>query len=126
MHTSDTCLKGVKELSEALQISEPTLSKVLQLLTKRKFILSKKGRNGGFYMSDEQKNDTLMNVLLNMENSDYILTDCMLGQKKCDGLNNCPYHERVLSIRKEFQTIYNSDTIENTAKKIFYKRHLIN
>lgn len=121
VHSSESVLLGVKELAEVLKMSQPTLSKILQLLTKRKFITSKKGRNGGFYMMESQKNDTLMNVLLNFESSERILSDCMLGQKNSSSCKTCPYQEMVQSIRSQLKTIYGTDSIKDTAQKLYYK-----
>lgn len=118
IHSNDQNLIGVKKLATDIQISEPMLSKVLQLLTKNNLIESKKGRNGGFYMSDAQKSSYLIHVIKTLEQSEYILTGCLMGQKQCEACYLCPYHEKVQSIRSEFKAIYGTDTIEETAIKI--------
>ena len=117
-HTDEKTLLGIKELSKNVEISTPMLSKVLQFMTKRDLIASKKGRNGGFYMTEVQKNKHLMHVIKELEQSEAIITACMMGQKYCDTVNNCPYHEKVAAIRSELQAIYNTDTIVETAMKL--------
>jgi Rrf2 family protein len=117
-HTDEKTLMGIKELSKNVEISTPMLSKVLQFLTKRELIASKKGRNGGFYMTDVQKNQHLMHVIKKLEQSEALITACMMGQKHCDTGNKCPYHDQVASIRSALQAIYNTDTIIETALKI--------
>ena len=74
-HTNSSILIGVKELSASIEISEPMLSKVLQLLTKRNLIESKKGRNGGFFMTEFQKSNKLINVITKLDQSEKILND---------------------------------------------------
>ena len=118
IHSNEKKLRGVKELSLALKISEPMLSKVLQNCTKKGLVDSRKGRNGGFFMNESQKSDHLMHVIKTLEQSKYILDGCLLGQKKCDSCHMCPYREMVHSIRNEFKTIYGTDTILQTAIKL--------
>ena len=117
-NTDERNLLGIKELAEKVEISTPMLSKVLQFLTKKELIESKKGRNGGFYMTDVQKNQNLMHVIKELEQSEYLIAACMLGQKHCDTCHKCPYNEMVASIRSELQAIYNTDTILQTSLKL--------
>ena len=121
LHTNSDQLIGVKELAKKIEITEPTLSKILQLLTKKKLVESKKGRNGGFYMTSKQKEQILMHVIHELELSDRLIKDCLLGQKYCETCDQCPYSERVASIRSELQLIYGTDTIEMTAKKLQFE-----
>ena len=117
-NTDEGNLLGIKELAEKVEISTPMLSKVLQVLTKNKLIESKKGRNGGFFMTSDQKNQNLMLVIKELEQSEYLINACMLGQKHCNTGSNCPYHVRVASIRSELKAIYNTETILETALKL--------
>ena len=117
-NTDERNLLGIKQLAENLEISTPMLSKVLQFLTKKDLIKSKKGRNGGFFMTDEQKNQHLMLVIKELEQSEYLITACMLGQKHCNTGKNCPYHERVASIRSELKAIYGTETILEASLKL--------
>lgn len=118
LHTDSSCLVGVRELAKRIQISEPMLSKILQNLTKRRLIESKKGRNGGFYMTDEQKSQHLINIITDLEQSNRLINDCLMGQKNCKTCDRCPYHMRVTSIRSELHSIYGTDTILETAIKL--------
>ncbi|GLR17602.1 Rrf2 family transcriptional regulator [Portibacter lacus] len=118
INSDEEHLVGVKVLAEETEISESMLSKTLQYLTKRHLIESKKGRNGGFYMTEEQKNNDLMSIIKDIEQSDRLLKGCMLGQKNHITCEHCPYHISVTSIRNELQSIYASDSIRETAIKL--------
>ncbi|MFT4533444.1 MAG: Rrf2 family iron-sulfur cluster assembly transcriptional regulator [Saprospiraceae bacterium] len=118
LHTELDFLIGVKELAFNIKVSEPMLSKILQSLTKKKLIESKKGRNGGFFMTLDQKANKLMHVIRELEQSDRLINDCMLGQKDCRNCDKCPYFGMVASIRSELHSIYGNDTIEETARKL--------
>jgi Rrf2 family protein len=117
--SSETCYLKTKELSEALKISTPMLSKVLQQLTKRKIITSKKGRHGGFFMSQQQKSNTIMNLVQETEASDSLLPKCFFGRQTCPGTECCPYASIVSPIRSNIKALYSNDSIETTARKIF-------
>ena len=118
LYTNSSTLIGVKALAKKIKISDPMLSKILQNLTRKSLIESKKGRNGGFYMTKLQKAQNLMFVIRSLEQSDRLIKDCMLGQKDCGACGDCPYHEMVTSIRAELHAIYGTDTIEETARKL--------
>lgn len=118
LHTSAEYLVGVKELAAKIKISEPMLSKTLYKLTKKGLIESKKGRNGGFFMTPEQKASNLMHVIRELEQSDRLINNCMLGQNNCEVCDRCPYKMMVTSIRSELKGIYETDTIEETAIKL--------
>jgi len=118
LYTHVDSLMGVRELATKVSISEPMLSKILQSLTKKKLIESKKGRNGGFYMTPDQKERKLMQVIRALEQSDRLINDCLLGQKNCEVCDMCPYSSMVASIRSELHAIYGTDSIEETARKL--------
>ena len=69
-------------------------------------------------MTPDQKANKLMNVIRELEQSDRLINNCLLGQKDCKNSNRCPYHSMVTSIRSELHSIYGSDTIEETSKKL--------
>ncbi len=118
LHTELDKLVGVKEIAFHIKASEHMLSKVLQTLTKKKLIESKKGRNGGFFMTPDQKANKLIDVIKELEQSDRLINNCLLGQKDCINSNRCPYHNMVTSIRSELHSIYGCDTIEETSRKL--------
>ncbi len=121
LHTDEENLMGTTALAQNTGINEPMLSKVLQELTKKKMITSKKGRNGGFYMSTVQKSQKLIEVIKELDQSDKLINDCMLGQKSDRTCDTCPYSNDVATIRAELKAIYGTDTIVETAKKLNYK-----
>jgi len=125
-YTHEERLIGVRQLAEKIEISEHMLSKVLQYLTKRDLIKSKKGRKGGFYMTADQKSQNLMHVIRELEQTEFLISACMLGQKHCKTGMFCPYHEQVTSIRTQLKAIYGTDTIEQTAHKVMksYSTHI--
>ncbi len=117
-NTSEEHLIGVRKLSHDIGVSEHMLSKVLQFMTRRNIIVSKKGRNGGFYMTEAQKKRTIMDVIRVLEQTQYLMSACLMGQKNCEQGLHCPYRDRVATIRSELREIYATDTIVQAALKI--------
>lgn len=59
--------KGISEISKKIDVPTPFLAKLLQELSKKGFIKSAKGRGGGFYMSEENKNASLIDLIEEIE-----------------------------------------------------------
>jgi len=99
-NTSEIKKSGVREIAFAIDSPEPFVGKILQQLTKNKLVLSSKGPNGGFYMSDRERNTTLLDIIYVMD-GEGISLDCVLGLKKCSEINPCPVHHDFKNIRKQ-------------------------
>jgi FeS assembly SUF system regulator len=85
-----SCLAGVQgevmttgQLSEETGIPEPTVSKVLKLLSKQKVVLSARGANGG-YMLERSPQDITVTELITALEGPIALTSCAE-----DGNNEC-------------------------------------
>ena len=68
----------VVEMATELRIPQPYLSKVLQQLSKNGIISSTKGRGGGFYLSNQNMNRPLIDVVICIEGHN-VFNKCILG-----------------------------------------------
>lgn len=116
-HTGENEKVGVDILSEKLEIPKHFLAKILQQLTRSKLVSSSKGRNGGFYLSDKNKNSNLYEVIQTIDGPDKF-DSCVLGLKECSGLKPCPYHEYVFEFRNRFYDKLKNETIAESANRI--------
>lgn len=85
------------------QIGTPTAftSKILQSLAKSRLISSGKGRNGGFYLTEEQYELlTVKDIYENFEGKQ-VLSSCLLGLEKCDSETPCPIHNMAVEIKEK-------------------------
>ena len=108
---------GVEELADELSVPKPFLAKILQQLTKNRFISSAKGRNGGFYLSEENKKDNLLTVIESFDGPG-IFSDCVLGLDSCSNENPCPYHHSFQQYITGFVSQLKDETIEASAYRI--------
>jgi Rrf2 family protein len=108
---------GVEKLSDKLDIPRHFLAKILQQLSKHHLISSSKGRKGGFYLSKENANKSLILVIECIEGPQ-VFKECILGLSHCSNANPCPYHHVVKEFRDRFYQLLQNETIAESAERI--------
>jgi len=97
-----------QELAKTLDVPKPYLSKILQQLAAKGFVSSVKGPHGGFYLTHEQLDSTVMSVIIEVEGKDRFGL-CMLSFEACNNAQPCAIHHLVYkekeALRKQFGTI---------------------
>lgn len=106
---------GIKEISENLDIPKAFLGKVLQILARKNMISSQKGPAGGFYLTPEQMQKTIWEVV-NVFDHQEIISGCVLGHPHCDSRNPCPMHQVIFKPKQQILTVFQSYTIEALSK----------
>ena len=96
----DESMVTVDELSLHINAPKPFVSKLLQLLAKNEIISSKKGPNGGFFMTKENKKSKLSSVIIAIDGKK-LYDDCVLGLKKCSDIKPCPLHDEYKCIKQD-------------------------
>jgi len=92
----------VKEIAEQTGIPRPFLSKILQQLSSKDYISSTKGRNGGFYIEEEQLEKSLLDIIIEVEGKNK-LQRCAINFDECDAQNPCPIHDFIAAAKNELQ-----------------------
>ena len=98
---------AIKEIAEHIEASEHTIGKVLQSLVKQDVVNSLKGPTGGFYITKQQWNQPIMNIVEAVDGKQ-VFKDCGLGLSKCSEKHPCPIHHQYKEAR---------DIIENLFKE---------
>lgn len=119
-HSSEQEMISARELVDALNIQAPFLSKILQEMARKSLISSKKGPNGGFYMSDCNKQLTLYHVVKEMDGPD-VFTACVLGLPACSGSNPCPLHDKAVLFRDGLVYQFKTNTIADLSMELMNK-----
>lgn len=99
---------GVGEIAEFINSPIPFTSKILQKLAKSNAISSVKGRNGGFYLSDEQYHKLTVKEVCEIFGDEKQLLGCVLGLSECSGGHPCPIHHINEGIKEKLQLILDS------------------
>lgn len=95
----------MKEIADRINASEHTVGKILQLLARRKIINSLKGPSGGFYLTEEQQEQPIINIVETIE-GDGVFRECGLGLSKCSASHPCPIHEEYKIARELMEKIF--------------------
>ncbi len=110
-------LLGVVDVARELDFPEAFLGKVLQNLVKKNLIVSVKGPGGGFYVTNETLNYTILNIVEKLEGLDF-LCKCGLGLHTCNDENPCPIHNEYELVKDKIQVALSNKTIATIVNEI--------
>ncbi|WP_267155881.1 RrF2 family transcriptional regulator [Xanthomarina sp. F2636L] len=115
---------GVKFISEELEVPQPFLAKLLQQLNKSHLVTSTKGPYGGFYLSEENKEKTVWDIILVIDGTDKF-NQCFLGLSKCGDDNPCPVHFTVSAFKNKIFKDFKDKTVAQFVEEIKEKGRYI-
>lgn len=92
LNTNDNKKVMVKDISEPINVPQAYIAKLLQELSRKHIISSTRGPKGGFYLSEENKDNTVMDII-NALDTEKRISACQLSLEKCDIDRPCPLHK---------------------------------
>jgi Rrf2 family protein len=113
-------LVNVKEISENTDIPRPFCAKLFQGLAKTKWVISKKGKNGGIKFVSNPKDITLYDIV-NWTEGINDSDRCIFGHKICNKENKCPLHNRCHILERNIIDFFRKTTINDFTKA--WKKH---
>lgn len=108
---------GTVEIAEKLDSPQPFLAKLLQQLTKDKLVSSTKGPNGGFFLTEKNKKNTIWDIIISIK-GEKKFDQCFLGLSKCSDEKPCPVHYIVSNFKDKLLEDFKDKTIDQFAKDI--------
>ena len=84
---------------------------------KEQLISSVRGPKGGFFLSDENNNQPVINILKVID-GEKRLTSCMLSLEKCNDKKPCPLHDILSSSRNRISTLLQETSIKELALSV--------
>jgi len=109
---------GITEVAQAIDSPKSFTAKILQKLTRdNKLISSVTGPSGGFYLTEQAKKKSLLDVLTMLEDEG-IITGCILGLKECSEKNPCPMHFVYKQIKPQLLDMLDHKTIQELASEM--------
>ncbi|MCF6348804.1 MAG: Rrf2 family transcriptional regulator [Flavobacteriaceae bacterium] len=106
-----------KEIADIINIPAPFLAKILQVLAKNRLISSTKGRNGGFYLTEKNRLNSLISIVDCIDGLDKF-QECLLGLPICSNVYPCPIHHAISPIRKKLIEELTFKTIDDLTQEI--------
>lgn len=116
---------GYRTIATEIGSPEHFTAKVLQTLTRFKLVRAGKGRSGGFYFEDLQKDLPVMNIIKAVD-GDMFFYSCAFGFESCNCDNPCPMHEDFKTVRDGFSEMVKRLTIQSMAQKIISGQAALN
>ncbi|NOY48751.1 hypothetical protein MNBD_BACTEROID02-470 [hydrothermal vent metagenome] len=107
----------VKDISEPINVPQAYIAKLLQELSKKNIISSSRGPKGGFYLSNANMDNSLMDII-NIIDGEKRLQACVLSLEKCNLEKPCPLHELVYPIKTKFIKVLQDRTIKEFSTLI--------
>lgn len=108
---------GIKEIAEFIDASEHTVGKILQTLVKQNVIKSLKGPTGGFYISEEQKKQPIINIVEAIDGKQ-IFVSCGLGLSQCSAKHPCPIHDEYKKVREQMEKLFREKNVQNLCEPV--------
>ncbi len=100
VNTSESEKVGIKKIAEDLDIPTPFLGKILQVLARKKILNSTKGPHGGFSISENTLNTSLMDIVEIIDGRDLFDT-CVIG----------PIHNQISDAKGQLNEFFTTKTI---------------
>jgi Rrf2 family protein len=91
LHADKENKLGSARVSEQTSIPAPFLAKIFQKLSREGLIISTKGPRGGFYLSEEELQNSLLNIIECIDGLE-VFNSCFIGLPKCSDSNPCAIH----------------------------------
>ena len=110
MAKDSTRLYSAKYLIESLNISDKYLRRLMTNLSKKGFIQSIQGRDGGYIFAKNPSLITLADIVNAVEGMDKY-TGCVLGFNQCSDKNPCLMHKQWIEVREKFVDTFNNKTL---------------
>lgn len=114
---------GLVEIAGFIGENEHTVGKLLQKLVKEGLVNSIKGPGGGFYLTDEQMQQRLLQIVEAIDGAD-VFDQCGLGLSRCSEKRPCPIHNDFKPIRELFYRMCSENRIadmhEGVGKGVVY------
>jgi len=111
-------LCNAKELSETLIIPYKFLTKIMMKLVKADFIISIRGREGGYKLSRPASSITIIEIL-NYFNEYPEYEQCILGIGSCNAKNKCALHDQWVKPKSMIKKMFENTTLEDIDSDSF-------
>jgi len=108
---------ALKAIAEHINASEHTVGKVLQTLVRHGIINSLKGPTGGFYVTKNQQNQPISNIVETIEGKE-IFKECGLGLSKCSAQHPCPIHNEYKVARELIEKIFREKKVKDLCDPV--------
>ncbi len=113
-----------EEIARAEKLPLPVLSKILQDLTRKGLLKSRRGPGGGFRLARRPELITLRDVVAAVDGLDQFL-ECAVGLERCSDESPCPLHDQWKDLRADFVDYLEHTKLDVMASTVARKKQLL-
>lgn len=117
VHSIENKKVMIKDIAKPINVPQAYIAKLLQELSKKEIISSTRGINGGFYLTELNREQPIMDVIFAIDGS-YKMNSCLLSLENCNEQVPCPLHHIANPMRSQLIEKLNAKTIEELAMEI--------
>lgn len=107
----------VCDIASQLNVPAAYLAKIMQSLSKAKFLSTQRGRHGGIYLHAGAETVGLLEILAYTERGSFV-HDCLLGLKTCSDETACPMHGTWKPIKQTIIDLLQECTLQRLAEDV--------
>ena len=108
---------SIREISKKLNISFHFLTKILQILTQHKILVSVTGPKGGVALAHSTSETNLLEIINAIDGLGFF-ENCLLGLEECDNAHPCPIHQEWGDLRERIQSFLKDTSLAEMASKV--------
>lgn len=117
VHSNENKKVMIKDIAKPINVPQPYIAKLLQELSKQEIISSTRGINGGFYLTESNMKQPVINVIYAIDGK-YKMHSCLLSLENCNENFPCPLHHIANPMRNQLVESLNIKTIKELATEI--------
>ena len=105
------------KISEVTGLNLPTVRKLLNLLSTKNIVESKRGTDGGYILTKSAKSIKVLDIVKAVEDNVRITECCDLRTKGCSVIKKCTVHNYWKLMNKQVLEILSNTSIEDIVKE---------
>ena len=106
---------SVERIIRCLKLPRPFLRKILQILQKKKLLVSYRGKGGGFSLARPAEKIYLIDIMRIFQGP-ISINECTFKKKGCPEVNTCFLREKLIKIEKQVIQQLDSITLASLLK----------
>lgn len=106
-----------KDVCQKAGIPEAYTRKIFQALSNGGFLEAARGPGGGYKLTDDPKNISLLSIIFAIDGPT-TFGNCIMGLPKCDEQKPCPLHYQWATAKAELMARLESQTLYDLAQTV--------
>lgn len=106
----------IKDISKATNMPHPYLAKIVNTLSRNRYVQSQRGIGGGITLAKKPESITICDVCIAF-NEPLLQDNCFLGMPECSAQTNCPLHSFWSQEKKRIRKYLEKNTISTIVKE---------